>query len=101
MKRSCSSLKFKDQVIFNIYSSIYEHKIPEIGTVLDVNKERREVIVDWLEGYKDRHDNIPYEDMLAIYNPNGEMMHFDNISGPSDILVPDDIVKEEEEEKDL
>ena len=30
--------------------SIYEHKIPEIGTVLDVNKERREVIVDWLEG---------------------------------------------------
>lgn len=101
MKRSCSSLSVNEQVVFNVYSDIYKHKIPETGTVIGINKERKEVVVDWLEGYKDRHDNIPFDDMLAVYNPNGEILHFNNISGPSDVLVPDDIIKEEEAEKEM
>lgn len=49
----------------------------------------KKICVSWLEGYKDRRDFIPFEDMLAVYNPNGEMMKFDNISGKSDLLIPE------------
>lgn len=38
---------------------------------------------------EDRHDFIPFDDMLAVYNPNGEMMKFGNISGKSDLLIPE------------
>lgn len=41
----------------------------------------------WLEGYKDYRKPIPFKDMLAVYNPNGEMMKFENVSGMSDLLV--------------
>ena len=37
---------------------------------------------------KDRKNDVPFEDMLAVYNPEGEMIRFKNISGKSDTLVP-------------
>lgn len=83
----CSDLKQGRQVVFNIYSDIFERKIPETGTVLDIYPNRQEVCVHYLEGYKDRHDIIPYEDMLAAYDEASEMMQFGNISGPSVILT--------------
>lgn len=85
--RKCSSLKLNEIVVFKIYNDIYEEKRPMDGTVIDVEQERKIVWVSWLEGYKNRLDLIPFEDMLAVYNPEGEMMKFDNISGRSDILV--------------
>lgn len=30
---------------------------------------------------------IPYEDMLAVYNPNGDYMRFSGVEGPSDELI--------------
>ena len=89
MNRNCSSLKPNEQVVFKIYSDIYKEKIPTYGNVTFVNTERRTVDVNWLEGYKDRHDTIAYEDMLAVYNPEGETMKFKGISGRSDILIPE------------
>ena len=86
-KRTCASLKQGEQVVFKIYSDIYEEKRPMDGFVIYVNTDRRVVWVSYLEGYKDRSDAIPFEDMLAVYNPNGEMMNFDNISGKSDLLI--------------
>ena len=85
--RKCSSLKLNEIVVFKIHNDIYEEKRPMDGTVIDVDQERKIVWVSWLEGYKNRLDLIPFEDMLAVYNPEGEMMKFDNISGRSDILV--------------
>lgn len=87
MTRDCSSLKNGEQVVFNIYSDIYKNKIPETGTVEDVSTERKEVHIHWLEGYKDRHDVVPFEDMIAVYNKDGEMMKWKGISGPSDLLT--------------
>ena len=89
MSRSCSSLKPDEQVVFKIYSDIYKEKIPTYGNVTSVNTEKRTVDINWLEGYKDRNDTIAYEDMLAVYNPDGEEMKFDKISGRSDILIPE------------
>lgn len=89
MSRKCTSLQANECVVFKIYSDIYKKKIPMDGNVVSVNKNTKIVCVSWLEGYKDRHDFITFEDMLAVYNPNGEMMKFGNISGRSDLLIPE------------
>lgn len=82
--RKISSLKRGEHVIFLVYNSIYARKIHETGTVVYVTPKT--VAVSWLEGYKNRDDDIPYEDMVAVYNKNGEHMEFGSISGPSDLL---------------
>lgn len=89
MERKCSSLKENEEVVFRLYSEIHKDKVSEFGTVIGLLANRREVLVSYLEGYKDRHQLIPFDDMLAVYNENGEMMRFDNISGKSDILIPE------------
>ena len=87
--RKCTSLQPNEPVVFKIYSDIYGKKIPMDGSVISVYENTKKVCVSWLEGYKDRNDFIPFEDMLAVYNPNGEVMKFDNVSGKSDLLIPE------------
>lgn len=89
MERKCSSLKLNEAVVFRLYSDIFKEKIPEIGTVIGLLTNRREVFVSYMEGYKERHEQISFDDMLAVYNENGVMMRFDNISGKSDVLIPE------------
>ena len=88
MVRECSSLKENEQVVFNRYCNIFKDKVPETGSVVSVNLNNNTVCVSWLEGYKNRKDDVHFEDMLAVHNPEGEMMRFKNISGKSDRLVP-------------
>lgn len=83
----CSELTEDRPVVFKIYSDILKRKIPMDGTVHCVYPEQKEVCVSWLDGYRDRKDNIPYDDMIAAYDENGEMMKFDNISGKSVLLI--------------
>lgn len=86
MERSCKSLKHNEEVIFRIYSDIYKNETLETGTVCFVTDTH--VCVSWLEGYKDRHDFIPFPDMVAVHNPQGEYMDFGFIRGNSDLLIP-------------
>lgn len=86
MKRSCKSLKENEQVVFLIHSNIYGKKIYEEGNVIYVTDTH--VCVCWLDGYKSRSNDIPFSDMVAVYNPEGEYMTFDYIKGPSDLLEP-------------
>lgn len=83
MMAKCSELKPGNEVVFLTYSDIYKKKIPETGSVLQVNPERRAVSVIWLDGYKSRDSEVPYEDMLAVHDGDGEEMRFENIHGPS------------------
>jgi hypothetical protein len=89
MNRKCTSLRDGEEVVFNIYSDILKRKNAETRTVSLVNESQRKVMVHWLKGYQDRHDMIPFEDMLAVHNANGEYMTFDCISGNSDLLMPE------------
>ncbi len=89
LTRNCTSLQNGEQVVFNIFSDIYKRKVPETGSVKFVDAARKTVCVSWLEGYKDRNDDIPFEDMLAVHNPNAPVMKFENISGKSDLLIPE------------
>ena len=87
MKRSCKSLKYGEAVVFLMHSDIFNRKIPEWGTVVEVTDEYVEV--SWMEGYKERFNQIPLYDMLAVRStdPDAEVMHFENIYGPSDLLT--------------
>lgn len=89
MCRKCTSLKRGEQVVFLVHSDIYNRKVPMDGSVVFVYPDRKRVLISWLEGYKNRDSVVSFNDMLAVYNPNGEIKKFENISGRSDILVPE------------
>jgi DNA helicase TIP49 (TBP-interacting protein) len=89
MKRSCSSLLAGETVIFKIYNDIFKRKICETGDVLYVNKKNGTVAISWLRGYRSEADDIPFEDMVAVHNPNGEVMTCEVFTGKSDILTAD------------
>ncbi len=89
MERTCTSLKYNELVVFNIYSDILRKKTAKFGNVIQVYSDTRKVDVSWLEGYKNRCNFIPFEDMLAVHNPDGEMIKFDNIYSKSDLLIPE------------
>jgi hypothetical protein len=83
----CSELQKNRPVVFNVADDITQKKETMDGTVIYVLPERRTVCVGFLDGYKYRTEDIPYEDMLAAYDPNGPEMKFDNIRGPSALLI--------------
>ena len=87
--RSCSDLKSGEAVVALVYNSIYEKKIPIDGTVVFVNADIKKVDFTYLYGYRQEYAFVPFEDMLAVSNPNGEFMKFGNISGKSDLLLPE------------
>jgi len=83
----CSDLQYQTPVVFLLKSNILNRKAYEIGSVHAVNATSKTVCVSYMEGYKHRYDDIPYADMVAAYDENGEVMKFDNISGKSVLLV--------------
>lgn len=85
--RKCSSLQENEQVVFKVDPYHNNEKRVFDGSVIYVSPDRKQVCVCYLEGYKSRTDDIPYEDMLAVYDKEGNYMKFDNISGPSRKLV--------------
>jgi hypothetical protein len=89
MARTCSSLQNNENVVFKIYSEIYKKKIYMDGHIISINDKVKKAWVCWLEGYKSRNDLVPFEDMVAVYDLYGEKMKFDNISGPSVLLIPE------------
>lgn len=84
---ACSDLPDGVEVIFMVHSDIHKRKIPETGTVLWIDQDEKTVAVAWLDGYKSRTEDIPYEDMLAMYDKNGTEMSFEHIHGPSITLI--------------
>lgn len=85
----CSELKPNDEVVFKIDPTFTGVKYYESGTVFSVNAARNTVCVSYLEGYKDRKDDISFSDMVAKYDKNGMYMKFGNIKDPSVLLKPE------------
>lgn len=83
----CSELKQGDVVVFNV--TVYANGKEETydGNVISVNNERKTVSVCYLEGYKSRTDNIPFDKMIAKADENGKEMLFGGwIRGKSVLL---------------
>ena len=83
----CSELQKDRPVVFKVDTYHDDRKCTQFGTVLWVNAEKKTVMVSYLEGYKDRSASIPFEDMIAAYDENGEMMSFDGVRGKSVLLT--------------
>lgn len=88
-RRKVSELKQGDLVVFRIDAHGWGKKYSEYGHVYEVRKEEKKVDVHWLCGYQDRHDKIPFEDVLAVHDENGEWMDFDGVRGRSLLLLPE------------
>ena len=82
----CSELKKGDQVVYKIREGGQEDYWH--GTVMLVTPENRMVHACRLEGYRNRDDAVPFEDLAAKYDPDGEEMRFGCVHGPSVILIP-------------
>lgn len=82
----CSELKPGDQVVYRIREDGREDYWD--GTVVLVVPEAKTVHACRLEGYKNRDDAVPFEDMAAKYDPDGEYMRFGSVHGPSVPLEP-------------
>ena len=85
----CTELQKDRPVVFRVDPYYQGNKQVFDGTVLWVNENQRTVEVSYLEGYKDRSDAIPFEDMIAAYDENGEMMDFGGVKGKSVLLTAD------------
>jgi len=57
----------------------YRGRVEE-GTVLFVSKSHAAVI--WLEGYQSRNDDVPFEEVLSVYDPKGPRHSLAPFSGP-------------------
>ena len=85
----CSELEEDTPVVFKVDPYHKGKKKIFDGTVVYVHKTNRKICVSYLYGYQNFHDNIPYEDMIAAYDENGEMIRFENVSGRSVLLIPE------------
>lgn len=83
----CSALQADAEVVFMAYSAIHKRKVPEVGTVSWVDEDEKTIAVVWLDGYKSRTEDVPYEDMLAVYDKTGTEMSFGCFRGPSAKLI--------------
>jgi len=83
----CSELENGRPVVFKVDPYYQGNKQVYDGTVLWVNKNQKIVMISYLEGYKDRSDPVPFEDMISAYDENGEMMNFGGVKGKSVLLT--------------
>lgn len=84
--RTCASLKENEDVVFKVWDNSYNRKVEMDGTVISVDEANQTVTVVYLDGYKSETENVPFGDMLAVYNKDGALLQFDAIRGPSDLL---------------
>lgn len=85
-KEKCSTLKKDRPVVCKVWDVSHTKQYFTDGSVIYVLPNRRTVCVGYMDSYHYRTDDVPYEDMVAAYDPNGEEMRFDNIVGKSVLL---------------
>ena len=79
-------LKQDDIVIFKKYSNITNKEEFQDDNIIWIDKENKTISICYLEGYKSMNDVIPYNKVVAKYEPNGEYMRFGCYSGNSVLL---------------
>lgn len=87
-ERTCSSLQRGEEVVFWWNSPFHKKKIYHDGTVDGIVKEEG-VYVSYMVGYKEYTDLVPFTDMVAVANREGEHRKFGAISGKCDLLLPE------------
>lgn len=87
--RKCSTLKPGENIII-LYDCLHNgNRTPIDATVSFVDTETKKVHTTLLLGFRCEYPTLNYEDCLAVYTEDGEYMKFENISGPSQLLIPE------------
>lgn len=81
-----SELKQNDLVLFYIYSDILKRNYAEIGTVIYVREDSKEVMISWLCGYRTMVDDVPFDKVIATIDDNEEYKEIDGIKGKFKLL---------------
>ncbi len=85
-----SELKQNDLVLFYIYSDILKRNYAEIGTVIYVREDTKEVMISWLCGYRTMVDDVSFDKVIAkIDKDNGKYSEVDGVNGYFIILEGD------------
>jgi hypothetical protein len=95
---SKSKFKENDNVIFKQrtarHLAVHENLAWEYesGTIILIDRKAQTVNVCWLQGHHSRNDDVPFEDITAVYDPKGEHLKIGSFTGKSRLLHK--IVKE-------
>ena len=81
-----SELKRGDSVVIKCIDYHTEEEIYDYGTIRLIDYEKKTAHIACLRGYKEEFEFVKFEKIIAVYNENGEMMKFGNISGKSILL---------------
>lgn len=94
-----SELKPGMDIIFKKKADISDAREYENGTIISIDREAKYAGVNYLEGYKDRHDFVPLSDIAAVYDKEGEHMRFGAFSGPSAVVEQEETEEAEVSER--
>lgn len=87
--KKCSDLEIGNHVVFKC-DPYFEGKISYYeGNVICNSASSKKICVCFLSGYKSLTETIPYEDIVAVSDPNGEYHEFPGISGRGVLLIPE------------
>ena len=88
-RRWISKLKFNEHVVCRVPSHQLDQVIEEDCNFIKAYPERKKILVGYLDGYRSESAFVDYNDVLAVFDPNGEYMTFDDgcLSGRSALLI--------------
>jgi len=86
-----SAFKRGDKVIFKQREArhLAHRNLPweyEEGDVVNLYEEARIADVLWLQGHHSRHDRVPYDDIVAVFDKSKPSVKIGPFSGPSRLL---------------
>ena len=88
-RRWISKLKENEHVICRVKSYQLDRIREEDCSFVKNYPERKQILVCFLDGYRSESAYVDYQDVLAVYDPDGEIMAFDGgfLKGPSALLI--------------
>lgn len=88
-RRWISKLKFNEHVVCRVPSYQRNRVCEEDCNFIKAYPERKQILVGFLDGYRSESAYVDYKDVLAVFDPNGEYMTFDegSLRGRSALLI--------------
>lgn len=88
-KIKCSELPKDSKVLFRVDPYYQGNKSIYQGFAIIIYDHMPKICVSYLEGYKSRVDDIPYEDMIAVYDKDGPKQDIEGWKGNGYYLIPE------------
>lgn len=81
-----NDLKEGDIVVFKRYNDILEKEDYQDGNIISIDTESNKATIIFLDGYKTEYETVSYDNIIAKFDANGEIMKFGSLNGTSVLL---------------